>query len=171
MIYIHDDSSKTPVVYPCSRISRCSLTLFGLSHAVRLPAQAISSMSSVPARRTVACQQQTRAGVSRSAGPRQVVLAREAPSRNLVASAAHNEDTAMSRILDIAKTSTLAFAAAVAIGSQAPALGAQTLRLPISGNKQIAQVQEVMLETWSVVGDSFFDGSALVRVVSACRPN
>lgn len=159
-------------MYTRARISGSSLTLFGLSHAVRLPAQAISSMSSVPARRTVACQQQTRAGVSRSAGPRQVVLARQAPSRNLVASAAHNDDTAMSRILDIAKTSTLAFAAAVAIGSQAPALGAnQTLRLPISGNKQIAQVQEVMLETWSVVGDSFFDGSALVRVVSACRPN
>lgn len=99
-----------------------------------------------------------------------MVLAKQVTSRDVVASAVSSEDTRVSRIIDIAKASTVAFAAAVAIGSQAPALAAnQTLRLPISGNKQIAQVQEVMLETWSVVGDSFFDGSALVRVLSTCR--
>lgn len=123
-------------------------------------------MSSVVTRRATSCQ--ARNDVARSVCTPQAVSAqRKATNRDMVASAAPGEENTVSRILDIAKKGTVAFAAAVTIGLQAPeSAGADSvLRLPISNKKSIAQVQEVMLETWSVVGDSFFDGAALVRVI------
>lgn len=103
--------------------------------------------------------------VSRFACTPQAVLAqRQAINRDVVASAAPEESNQLKIFVDVAKKSTAALAAAITIGLSEPAFGAdQALRLPISGNKEIAQVQEVMLETWSVVGDAFFDSSALVR--------
>jgi hypothetical protein len=108
----------------------------------------------------------TRASVYRSSRTPRALLAPPQARRGLVVSAAHNEDAAISRTLEFARKTAAAFAACVTICLQTPALGAEqiALRLPVSGNKEIAQVQEVMLETWSVVGDSFFDVNALVRV-------
>lgn len=120
-------------------------------------------MSCMASNSTATCQSARGASIPRSVYTPQVVLARQATKRNISASAAQDKGDAVTRMFEIAKQTTVAFAAAATIGLQAPALGAdQTLRLPISGDKKIAQVQEVMLETWAVVGDSFFDGAALV---------
>jgi hypothetical protein len=123
-------------------------------------------MSYVASRPTASCQS-ARTGVARSVCARQLLAQPHSTNKGVTASAAHNDGNMLCQAFDTAKKATVAFAAAVTIGLQAPALGAeqQMIRLPISNNKEIAQIQEVMLETWAVVGESFFDEGALVRAL------
>jgi hypothetical protein len=123
----------------------------------------MSSMVSKPT--VVACH--ARATVSAISRTSKADFALRQASRDVVPSAAHSDQCLIPRIVEIAKVTATAFSACVTIGLHSSALAADqiALRLPVSSNKDIAQVQEVMLETWSVVDDSFFDVNTLVRAL------
>lgn len=59
-------------------------------------------------------------------------------------------------------------AAVLAVSPSAEA-AERTLRLPVAERKEIYQVQETLLEAWSVVDELFYDASKLVRLCTLPR--
>lgn len=89
--------------------------------------------------------------------------AKRSPSAAESSSSADSRDFINTVVRDV-RNVMVSTAGAVLLACTSPS-GAQAeqLRLSISRSEEVMQVQESMLESWSIVDDVFFDSSTLVR--------
>eukprot|EP00892_Ulva_mutabilis_P005968 jgi/Ulvmu1/3743/UM173_0016.1 len=76
-----------------------------------------------------------------------------------------NNEQPLRKLVHDVRNVLLSTAGAVLLGYSAPSSAeAEQLRLAISRSEEVMQVQESMLESWSIIDDVFFDTSTLNRI-------
>ena len=88
---------------------------------------------------------------------------KQSPPATINSKVSNSEDSVGKLVRDV-RNVVLSTASAVLLAYSAPSTAeAEQLRLSISRNEEVMQVQESMLESWSIIDDVFFDSSTLVR--------
>ena len=91
-------------------------------------------------------------------------LAATQSSHSSVNSESDTPDQIFGKFMRDVRNVAVTTASAVLLSCSAPSTAhAEQLRLSISRNEDIMQVQESMLESWSIIDDVFFDSATLVR--------